>query len=388
MSKGCNKQGKFVICAALLIFMIFSVLPADIYAASSMRTSKEVKEYVTGPLDYDNIKVSISGEKMNVKFYHRVDANLETQFAVSKGYNDGGFYSSDRVMTHRFRRGISKDTPGVLEANLDFSGLSNGKYNLIVKCNQNGRWTNVVRQTMIKVYNGQPSILVYDSILAHNKSKQRTKNYSRNKYTSLSDLKGLLYTDPVTNILKMPTKSQITYYKKISSRVVADAKNDYEKMEKIYKYVCDNYYYDRVAYETKKLQYDNPYKNLYNLNNKKTSPNSQDGRVATTCNGYSGLVTALGRAQGIPCRIAYGHRAHNDVSEEKSFNKNHFWVEAYIKSEGRWITIDSTRGTDSLWDKKGKKWTKAQGLDRMNRFDISDEALANEYYILGYYYSK
>ena len=161
---------------------------------------------------------------------------------------------------------------------------------------------------------------------------------------------------------------------------------DYEKLLKIYEYVAENFYYDDVAFRTSSKQYVDPYKNLYNMRNKKKSANSEDGKVATTCVGYSAAVCALARAQGIPTRIVNGHHIslngteYNNWSTEKNITKlDHWWNECYV--DGRWITVDATPGNSNKWDRNTNTWTYT-GLTNYIYFDPTPEQLAPSHMLL------
>ena len=164
------------------------------------------------------------------------------------------------------------------------------------------------------------------------------------------------------------------------------ASTNYEKLLKIYEYVAENFYYDDVAFRTSSKQYVDPYKNLYNMRNKKKSANSEDGKVATTCVGYSAAVCALARAQGIPTRIVNGHHIslngteYNNWSTEKNITKlDHWWNECYV--DGRWITVDAAPGNSNKWDRNTNTWTYT-GLTNYIYFDPTPEQLATSHMLL------
>jgi len=149
-----------------------------------------------------------------------------------------------------------------------------------------------------------------------------------------------------------------------------------------------------VAFQTHSNQYADPYENIRNFEYGLTSVNSQGGRVYTTCQGYSAIVIALARAQGIPARMVYGHRAavpSNDWTlEENVSTRDHWWVEAW--ADGRWIFIDPTVGTTNKYVSTTGKWT-STGLTNYTYFDPSEEQIATSHlyfniypdYRFGYY---
>ena len=109
----------------------------------------------------------------------------------------------------------------------------------------------IYKNCAFRVTNGHFSILQYDKVISENaridKNANKKKKASAFKKTNLSDVK------PVSN------------------QVVKGATTDYEKLLKIYEYVAENFYYDNVAFRTSSKQYVDPYKNLYNMRNKKKS---------------------------------------------------------------------------------------------------------------------
>ena len=122
------------------------------------------------------------------------------------------------------------------------------------------------------------------------------------------------------------------------------------------------------------------------MRNKKKSANSEDGKVATTCVGYSEAVCALARAQGIPTRIVNGHHIslngteYNNWSTEENITKlDHWWNECYV--DGRWITVDATPGNSNKWDRNTNTWTYT-GLTNYIYFDPTPEQLATSHMLL------
>ena len=163
-------------------------------------------------------------------------------------------------------------------------------------------------------------------------------------------------------------------------------------MLKIYEFVASTYYYDEYAFKMQKYQYANPYKNLYYYYNKTKSANSIGGKVATTCQGYSAMVIAMARAEGIPARLAYGHhlsqplKVWSEVPASQLSDRDHFWTEAWV--DGRWIVIDANSATTSKWKRTSFSatgtWNKGTDINYVN-FDPSPEQLSNSYAYIGIY---
>ena len=247
------------------------------------------------------------------------------------------------------------------------NGAMSGDYVLLITKQLGSKPGPVIyKNCAFRVTNGHFSILQHDKVISENaridKNANKKKKASAFKKTNLSDVKT------------------------VSNEVVKGASTNYEKLLKIYEYVAENFYYDDVAFRTSSKQYVDPYKNLYNMRNKKKSANSEDGKVATTCVGYSAAVCALARAQGIPTRIVNGHHIslngteYNNWSTEKNITKlDHWWNECYV--DGRWITVDAAPGNSNKWDRNTNTWTYT-GMTNYIYFDPTPEQLATSHMLL------
>lgn len=254
-----------------------------------------------------------------------------------------------------------------LQNSTKLKGEMSGDYVLLITKQLGSKPGPVIyKNCAFRVTNGHFSILQYDKVISENacidKNANKKKKASAFKKTNLSDVKT------------------------VSNEVVKGASTNYEKLLKIYEYVAENFYYDDVAFRTSSKQYVDPYKNLYNMRNKKKSANSEDGKVATTCAGYLAAVCALARAQGIPTRIVNGHHIslngteYNNWSTEENITKlDHWWNECYV--DGRWITVDATPGNSNKWDRNTNTWTYT-GLTNYIYFDPTPEQLATSHMLL------
>ena len=254
-----------------------------------------------------------------------------------------------------------------LQNSTKLNGAMSGDYVLLITKQLGSKPGPVIyKNCAFRVTNGHFSILQYDKVINENaridKNANKKKKASAFKKTNLSDVKT------------------------VSNEVVKGASTNYEKLLKIYEYIAENFYYDDVAFRTSSKQYVDPYKNLYNMRNKKKSANSEDGKVSTTCVGYSAAVCALARAQGIPTRIVNGHHIslngteYNNWSTEKNITKlDHWWNECYV--DGRWITVDAGLGNSNKWDRNTNTWTYT-GLTNYIYFDPTPEQLATSHMLL------
>jgi hypothetical protein len=219
--------------------------------------------------------------------------------------------------------------------------------------------------------------------------------YDTSRYLdqSLEDIKFVL-KNPATGLYAEMTYDKIAFIGSISNWICQDVTSDYDKMREIYEYTAGNFYYDTIAFQTHSNQYADPYENIYNFEYSNSSVNSDQGRVYTTCQGYSAIMIALARTQGIPARMVYGHRAavpsHDWTTESNITVRDHWWVEAYV--DGRWIFIDPTVGTTNKYNSSTGKWT-TNGLTNYTYFDPTEEQIATSHlyfniypdYRFGYY---
>lgn len=255
----------------------------------------------------------------------------------------------------------------------------------------------IYKEALLSVTAGNennPKLIQYDDVISNNIAVREasTRSYKKYKDVYLKDFRFVL-RNPSTEEYEMLTDSQVAYIQKVSDTVTAKAESNYEKLELIYEYVADHVYYDNYAFQKGKLQYANPYKNLYNLRNNITSANSKGGKVSTTCQGYSAMVIALTRTQDIPARLVYGHhitqpsKTWAQIAADQIRTRSHWWVEAYV--DGRWVIIDANAGTRSKWIRTSFSdsgtW-QYRGVTNYSHFDPTIEQLSNSYSYNGIYY--
>ena len=261
-----------------------------------------------------------------------------------------------------------------------------------------------VVMTVAKGQANNPKVVKYTAAVTNNNNttKSLEKNsthdaaykgsYVRYTDTYMKDM-SFVFKNPKTGKQENMTAAKVKYVKGVADEVTAGAETDYEKLLKIYEYVAENFYYDVLANEAYKNQYANPYNNLYNLRNKVNTANSKGGKVATTCQGYGSLVIALARAEGIPARLAYGHHISQPITvwdkySGKISERDHWWTEAWLADEGRWVFIDANSATSSKWERKSFSaagtWTKGNGINYVH-FDPTAEQLSASYAYTGIY---
>lgn len=375
----------------LLAFsLVISMIPAQASAVvKSVGAPKEVQSLTSSEnLEHNFVNVKANGESLDVEVETPIAAS-EFNVSVRKVQSGGTSAWYTRIYPtaagdyYRFAFSLPNNVPRA-------GGALSGDYILIITMKKDNGTSDVFyKNCAFRVTNGQFSLLQYDKIIKEN--ARLDKNANKKKVSSfskanMSDLKTLCFRDPVTKKVASVTTKKVKYFKKVSDQVVKGASTDYEKLLKIYEYIAENFYYDDIAFATGTRQYIDPYRNLYNMRNKKKSENSQGGKVATTCVGYSAAVCALARAQGIPTRIVNGHHislnnsGFNTWSTEKNITElDHWWNECYV--DGRWITVDATPGNSNKWNRTTKKWTYT-GLTNYIYFDPTPEQLATSHVLL------
>lgn len=381
-----NKKKSLVLLLALSL--VISMIPTQAFAVvKSVGAPKEVQSLTSSEnLEHNFVKVTANGASLQIEVETPIKA-AEFGFNVIKVGNTKGdwvgrAYPTDMGDYCKFSFTLPNTTAR--------TGAMSGDYVLQITKKIREKDNPVFyKNCSFRVKNGQFSILQYDKIIKENARLDKNANkkkVSSFKKTNMSDLKTVCFRDPVTKKVASVTSKKVKYFKTVSNQVVKGASTDYEKLLKIYEYVAENFYYDTVAFSTGTKQYIDPYRNLYNMRNKKKSANSQNGKVATTCVGYAAAVCALARAQGIPTRIVNGHHislgdgGFNNWSTEQGITTlDHWWNECYV--DGRWITLDATPGNSNKWNRSTNKWTYT-GLTNYIYFDPTPEQLATSHVLL------
>lgn len=392
--------------------MMITILPAELsYAAldevnepAGVTTFKSTEtfdlEYLRGYVTNDDDRV------LKVIYRTPLETSLFRLSLYRIGENKGDMNlnifvqpqmqtASDGTLTYNFTYYL----------NVDQYDIPDGKYNIYIRrcatptdaAAQKYTTSGVLNKNMVlEVKNGHVKLLRYMDVVKYNREIRAIGQlYDIDRYldNSLEDIRFCL-KNPVTGVYASMSQDKISYIKSVSDRLCSGVFSDYQKLLKFYEYAAGNFYYDKEAFRTHSNQYADPYENIRNFEYGLSSVNSQQGRVYTTCQGYSAILIALARAQGIPARMVYGHRLavpSNDWITEKNINvRDHWWVEAYVN--GRWIFIDPTVGTTNAYDSPIHKWTYT-GVTNYTYFDPSEEQVSTSHmyfniypdYRFGYY---
>ena len=387
------KRNKISSAAIILVLaLIISCIPFDsafaaiqevdtptrtnTFSSSNTSTSEYCKGTIEGSKLHIQLRTVVPSVQFRVALY---GVNPKTEV------NNPGIYVTAQYMGSS---SMGKSVYG-FEYTLDFADIEvpDGEYFLYISQLKNYADTYetipskgaLYKNLPIIIEDGMPSIPRYDDIIEENASVQKNSGLAPSEYLdkSMEDVR-FLFVDPKTNVREDMNSEKISYIKRLSDKITTGTYNDYDKLIKIYEYAAGNFYYDTVAFSTHSYQYANPYQNMYNRENKIASANSDNqGRVATTCQGFAGIYLALARAQGIPTRLVYGHRAsaptYNWNTEGDLTTRDHWWAESYVN--GRWIFVDPTTGTNNRWNKTTNAW-QYYGVTNYTYFDPSDEQFA------------
>ncbi len=378
-------------CLTLILTLLLSCIPFD--CAFAVKSEVNAPSLVTtfsssNTFGDDYCRAEIKDGKLDLKFKTMIPAcefrvalySPKTKYLDLNTYvpaEDMGFSSIGRRMSG-------------FQYSLDFSDkdIPDGDYFLYISRIENPGDTYekapgsgaLYKNMILRIQDGKPKILRYKDVITENKRIQAIgADYDPSWYLDeyLEDIRFTLKI-PATTIYEDMSSYKISFMRSMSDRITAGATSDYDKLLKLYEYVTSEFYYDSIAFSTHSYQYANPYNNLYNHVNKIASQNSDSqGRVATTCQGFSAIFLSLARAQGIPTRFVFGHRAtspSNSWETEPNIGvRDHWWVESYV--DGRWIFIDPTIGTNNKWNKNTNVW-QYFGLTNYTYFDPSQEQIA------------
>jgi len=401
MRKKTLKCITVTLLAALLVTVFpaefsFAAVPDEISEPAKVTTFKSTEnfehEYLRGYVTAEDDRV------LKVVYRTPLETSLFRLSIYRTGKDKGDMdldiyiqpkiqYAADGTQTYNFTYYL----------NMEGLEIPDGKYAIYIRrcasdidaANLKYNNSGVLNKNMFfQVTDGHVKLLRYTDVINYNREIMAIgDNYDISRYLdeSLEDIRFVL-RNPATNVYATMSYDKISYINTISDRICAGVTSDYDKLREIYEYAASNFYYDSVAFQTHNNQYANPYDNIRNFEYGLSSANSQQGRVYTTCQGYSAIVIALARAQGIPSRLVYGHRAavpsHDWMTESNINVRDHWWVEAWV--DGRWIFIDPTVGTTNKYDSRTGKFS-YYGLTNYTYFDPTEEQIATSHLYFNIY---
>lgn len=248
----------------------------------------------------------------------------------------------------------------------------------------------------IQVNNGKVSILKYNNINnANNDAYKKIDEFSTENFLdmSLSEISFANKNPQHSGDKGSPlSKGEQEYIAKVTSDITKNDTTNYAKIKSIYKYIASNLYYDdrRPGNSGSNAAQSNPYENMRGIEEKLSNNyNMASGKVATNCVGYTSMVVAMARSQGIPARVVQGVHIGDGAttwSTVKNINEaNHHWVECYV--DGRWVMIDANMGSQNHYDKNTGKWTHT-GLSNYTFFDPTKEQISENYLVKSFYIGK
>ena len=408
-----NKTGKLkklIICLLITVVSVstFPTENAFAYLKSAEKVSKKTSFVSTNNKNYERLECNVvSNTNLEITYQtlipsDRFKISLYHVSGITSKQGDIGLQKTAKAKTKKNKFG---DELYTFKKIIDLKELKvpTGYYNLyitrgyteIVGSNTNYTYDDVgVAYKNLEIHvkkdkkNSNVYICNYNEVVDYNNDLMKIgKKYPTSKYLdqSLEDIKFVL-RNPATDIYATMTPEKIAYMKTISDRICFGETSKYRMLMRIYEYVASNFYYDSVAFSTHSYQYADPYQNVYNFENGKTSENSKDGKVYTTCQGFSAIMVSFARAQGIPTRFVYGHRLsvpNLDWRTEDDIDvRDHWWLEANI--DNRWIFVDPTVGTGNKYNKNKDIWVET-GLTNYTYFDPTKEQIATSHVYMNIY---
>ena len=356
------KKAKKMVTIALIVSLLFSNVPLfsnEVKAAEKIDTVQTYSTSKTFTKDNITVTASSNGESITI--------SGKTLFSNVKKVN---FFLKKANTTddQKYAETSAEIKNGSFTIKANTKDISAGEYYVLCRFDKN--WDYFFRDVTFKKGNGTGALLRYTDILENNKNIiEEGEAYSPEIYKDKT-----LKHDYVLNG-KALTTEQCNVIGTFTDKVVKGASNNYDKLKKMYEYLGTNLYYDTDAFNGNLTSEINPYVLITKLNSNQ--------KVKTVCDGYSALMVAMARSEGIPCRLAQGtvRTTPNQSWANVGTKVNHTWVEAYV--DGRWVIIDATRSTNKRYE--GGKWIIAndeattKGLARYQYFDPSIEFFSNAY---------
>ncbi len=364
--------------------MLFITIPVERTFAASMLTKTYVNSITVGNSAGDNVKISVNSEEpfsIDVKCTHSQEFDQMDVRVYYYGKNNYAF-PPDYINSNL---GAGE----TWEESFLFKDLAKGKtYRLSVykkdSTDKYKQYRPYVDRIYFDVTDKGVKLIDYSSIKSNNKKVRALYDPLAYKEKDLVDFKNMLFNRAAsTSKRTIKSSTEKAYYKKIADSIVKSSDSNYIKMRKLYEYVADKLYYDNY----KSKAYDDPYYNLRHINklDKASGYNWSNGKVAVQCDGYAGLLIALGRSQGIPCRMVSGNLLSSSTetwnSQSSVKKQTHCWVQAYINN--KWIEIDPCRASSNQRNSNGS-WTKAPQISYMF-FDMNDVQMAHTHCSVTYY---
>lgn len=185
--------------------------------------------------------------------------------------------------------------------------------------------------------------------------------------------------------------SQQNKIQNFADNIILEGNNELSKMDKLLKFhdwIVDNFYYYATPNKISSLgsNCDNPYYLL-------TYEYDVYGTVRSRGNGYSAMMIALARSQGMPARQVGGYfnkdaRGNyiNWGSNITSSNINNKWVQVYV--DGSWITINAYADSYQTYNGITGEYQKDSNFDinyKHDYFNPTVEELSKTHIAFTYY---
>lgn len=164
----------------------------------------------------------------------------------------------------------------------------------------------------LQLGNGDYDITVLENIV----DTKYSPVYSNTVSLKVNDSK-IVFLSSIQNINWDQTMKAILKSKELTKTKVKDS----DKVSVIYNYVVKNYKYDYAKASSVKGDYVPVIDSMY-------------VKKKGICYDYSSLLASMLRSAGIPTRLVKGYTSN--------VNGYHAWNEVYMKSTGKWVTVDTT----------------------------------------------
>lgn len=367
--------------------MMVTIIPMDFtYAASSLLTKTYANSMTIGNSSKDRVAISVSKSdpySFNIKCTHSQDFD---QMDI-RVYKHGTSTRPSSIASNPMYISTGLGAGETWEKTFSCRGLPVATYRLsIYKKDESAAepYKPYVDRVAFYVTKSGVKLIDYSAIRSNNVKVRGWYDPLAYKEKDLNDLKYIIFEKAGTSTRRtINSSTEAAYYKKVASGIVSSSDSNYTKMKKFYKYTAEKLYYDNY----KSKPYDDPYYNLRHINklDSKSGYNWSSGKVAVQCDGYAALLVALGRSQGIPCRMVTGNLLSSDTetwNSQKYVNaQTHCWVQAYVG--GKWIEIDPCRASFNKRNKNGS-WTKVPQISYMF-FDMRDSQMAQTHCSVTFY---
>ncbi len=334
-----------------LVPLQFTFVEDTLELTYDMTKTLETRNTYTMTTNINNgISLNITDNTLNFKM---------KLFSTPEVYEVIVYDANDNVIEDTLFRNVKCETEGLITGNIRLPNLKDGIYKVVIyvkDTKEGNKLYSYFSPINLRVVNRYSELRLGDTYCHNKRQMERFNKLNPSDYT--------VY------------KGQVGYENKmreLANSITVGVDTDYNKAKAIYKWVCNNMWYDTYKYQTN----DGSYKGMQPL-----------GTILKTkkglCTDYSLLYSELLKSLGIPCFIVQGFADSTnrtpEFSMEAPLDVNHAWNLAFV--DGRWINVDTTYGSLNK-DFKGDK--KTLPINTYLYFDMSIEGLSYTHKIIDIY---